>query len=128
MEFVQRHKFERLGVFPFSLESDTPAAELPGRVPDDVMLGRRDRLMDVQQQIAFEWNESRVGRTLDVLLDRPVEDADDVWIGRTYADAPDVDSVVYVTGAGLTAGQIVPCEIVTYREYDLVAAAVAAAY
>ncbi len=57
-----------------------------------------------------------------MLLDRPVPDEKNAWIGRAYADAPDVDGVVYVTGEGLKAGQIVPCEIVATSEYDLVAA------
>jgi ribosomal protein S12 methylthiotransferase len=62
------------------------------------------------------------GKQFDVLLDAPVPGERDVWIGRSYADAPDVDGLVYVTGKRLAAGQIVPCEIVASREYDLVAA------
>jgi ribosomal protein S12 methylthiotransferase len=60
---------------------------------------------------------------MDVILDAPVPQQPDVWIGRSQADAPDVDGLVYVTGKRLSAGQIVPCEIVTARGYDLVAAA-----
>ena len=63
--------------------------------------------MAVQQEIAFAWNEAQVGRRLDVLIDRAVPGEKDAWIGRSYADAPDVDGVVYVTGRGLKAGQIV---------------------
>lgn len=79
--------------------------------------------MEVQQQAAFEFRESLVGRTLDVLLDVPVEGERDVWIGRTYADAPDVDGVTFVTGKKLQAGKIVPTEIVAAQGYDLVGAA-----
>jgi ribosomal protein S12 methylthiotransferase len=61
---------------------------------------------------------------MDVLIDRQVPGQKDAWIGRGHADAPDVDGVVYVTGKKLAAGKIVPCEIVTTSEYDLVAAAV----
>ncbi|HEX3659270.1 MAG TPA: 30S ribosomal protein S12 methylthiotransferase RimO [Pirellulales bacterium] len=122
-EFVAQQRFERLGVFTYSLEPDTPAARLDGHLPDEVKAERRERLMAVQQEIAFQWNERQIGRQLDVLLDAPLPEAKDAWIGRSYADAPDVDSVVYVTGKKLRSGQIVPCEVVASREYDLVAAA-----
>ncbi|HEY5314690.1 MAG TPA: 30S ribosomal protein S12 methylthiotransferase RimO [Pirellulales bacterium] len=123
-EFVVQQRFERLGVFTYSLEPDTPAARLDGHLPDEIKSERRERLMAVQQEIAFEWNERQIGRQLDVLLDVPLPEAKDAWIGRSYADAPDVDSVVYVTGKKLRSGQFVPCEVVASQEYDLVAAAV----
>ena len=63
--------------------------------------------MAVQQEIAFEWNESHQGRRVDVLLDRDVPGERNAWIGRSYADAPDVDGVVYVTGQNLRAGKLV---------------------
>jgi ribosomal protein S12 methylthiotransferase len=122
VEFVAEQKFERAGVFTYSLEPDTPAAKLPDHAPTEVMEVRREQLMAVQQEIAFEWNAQQIGRQLDVLLDARVPGERDVWIGRSYADAPDVDGLVYVTGKHLAAGQIVPCEIVASREYDLVAA------
>ncbi len=124
VEFVEQQKFERLGVFTYSLESDTPAARLPDHLPEEVKNERRDRLMAVQQEIAFRWNESQLGRRVDVLIDRALPEQKNVWLGRSYADAPDVDGVVYVSGKKLKAGQIVPCEIVQTAEYDLVAAAV----
>jgi ribosomal protein S12 methylthiotransferase len=123
-EFIERQRFERVGVFTYSLEPDTPAANLPGHLPEEVKNERRDRLMEIQQQVAFERNERLVGQQFDVLLDQPLPDQADVWIGRTYADAPDVDALVYVTGEGLSDGQIVPCEVVAFQEYDLVAAPV----
>ena len=73
---------------------------------------RRERLMAVQQEVAFAWNEAQIGRQLDVLIDSAVPGEKNAWIGRSYADAPDVDGVVYVTGEELAAGAIVPCEIV----------------
>jgi ribosomal protein S12 methylthiotransferase len=125
VEFVERHKFERMGVFTYSLEPDTPAANLPDHVPAEVMETRRARLMEVQQRIAFAVLESQVGRTLDVILDQPVPGERNVWIGRSGADAPDVDGLVFVTGDQhkLRAGDIVPCEIVATQDYDLVAVA-----
>jgi ribosomal protein S12 methylthiotransferase len=122
-EFVAEQQFERLGVFTYSFEPDTPAARLPDHVPDDVKEDRRGRLMAVQQDVAFRWNAAQIGRQFDVVLDGPVPGERNAWIGRSYADAPDVDGVVYVTGDKLAAGKIVPCEIVASREYDLIGAA-----
>jgi ribosomal protein S12 methylthiotransferase len=126
VEFVREQRFERLGVFTYSLEPDTPAARLPDRVPEEVMHARRNRLMAEQQKIAFTWNDAQIGRRLDVLVDAAVPDEKNAWVGRSYADAPDVDGVVFVTGEGLRAGDLVPCEIVARNGYDLVAAAVGA--
>jgi ribosomal protein S12 methylthiotransferase len=124
--FVREQRFERLGVFTYSLEPDTPAALLPGPVPEDVMAQRRDRLMAIQQEIAFARNEEQLGQRIEVIVDRPVPDEDNVWIGRSPADAPDVDALVYVTGnkRRLKPGSIVVCEVVGYRDYDLIAVAV----
>ena len=124
VEFVRRQRFERLGVFTYSFEPDTPAARLPDHLPEDVKEERRERLMAVQQEAAFAWNETQLGRQLDVLIDRAVPGESRAWIGRSYADAPDVDGVVYVTGKKLKPGQIVPCEIVASEGYDLVGVAV----
>jgi ribosomal protein S12 methylthiotransferase len=117
-------KFERVGVFTYSFESDTPAARLPDHLPEEVKESRREQLMQSQQEIAFEWNAAQVGKRWDVLLDRPVPNEKGAWIGRAFADAPDIDGAVFVTGRKLKAGQIVPCEIVATSEYDLVAVAV----
>lgn len=123
-EFVAEQRFERLGVFTYSFEPDTPAAKLPDQLPEDVKNDRRDRLMEVQQQVAFDWTESQIGRQVDVLIDAAEPEQEGVWIGRSYADAPDVDGVVYVTGEDLAVGKIVACEIVATSDYDLVAAAI----
>jgi ribosomal protein S12 methylthiotransferase len=122
VDFVEEQRFERLGVFTYSFEPDTPAAKLPDHVPAEVMESRREKLMAVQQEIAFARNARQIGRQMEVLIDAPVPGEKDVWIGRSYADAPDVDGVVYVTGSGLRTGLIAPCEIVASREYDLVGA------
>ena len=124
-DFVQRHRFERMGVFTYSFEPDTPAARLDGQVDDAVKENRRQRLMEIQQQIAFEFNQQQVGRTIPVILDAPVPDQDAVWIGRTPFDAPDIDGCVYVTEGDrpLAAGQIVPVEMVASHHYDLVGVA-----
>lgn len=124
LEFVRRQRFERLGAFAFCNEPGTAAAELDGHLPDDVKQSRRDRLMAAQQEIAFEWNASQVGQQLDVIIDRRVPGEPNAYIGRSYADAPEVDGQVYVTGDALSPGQIVACEIVATEGYDLIGVAI----
>ena len=124
MNFVRAQRFERLGVFSYSFEPDTPAARLPDHLSEEVKEARRERLMAVQQEVAFEWNQAQIGRQVDVLIDRGVPGEKTAWIGRGHADAPDVDGVVYVTGQNLRPGKIVRCEIVATSDYDLVGVAV----
>ncbi|HEX3998351.1 MAG TPA: 30S ribosomal protein S12 methylthiotransferase RimO [Pirellulales bacterium] len=121
---IAERRFQRLGVFTYSFEAGTPSARLDGHLPDDVKEARREAVMAAQQEVAFAWNEEQLGQQREVLLDAPVPNEPNVWVGRTYAEAPDIDGVVYVTGEGLQAGQIVPCEIVATSEYDLIAAPV----
>jgi ribosomal protein S12 methylthiotransferase len=123
-EFVAEQRFERLGVFTYSLEPDTPAAKLPDHLPEEIKAQRRQRLMEVQQQVAFDFNDSQLGQTLDVLIDRPVPGESEAFVGRSHADAPDIDSLVFVTGTDLRPGQFVPTEIVASQGYDLVGVAV----
>lgn len=121
VEFVRQQRFERLGAFAFCPEPGTPAYDMEGQVPEVARGKRRDRLLAVQQEIAWAWNEAQKGRRMDVIIDRNLPDQAGVSIGRTYADAPEVDGVVYVTGEDLQVGQIVACEIVAAKAYDLVA-------
>ncbi len=125
-EFVEQQKFERMGVFTYSYEGDTPSAKLPDHVDLETMERRRNQLMEIQQKIAFEYNAGCIGKTMDVIIDGPVPNQKKVWIGRTKADAPDVDSLVFVTESDqhLQTGQIVPVEMVDFAEYDLVGVAV----
>lgn len=126
-DFVAQQRFERLGVFTYSFEPDTPAAKLEGHLSEEVKTDRRARLMAVQQAAAFDWTAAQLGKQIDVILDQPVADERNVWIGRSRADAPDVDAVVYVTGdkkQKLVAGKFTRCEIVASHGYDLVAVAV----
>ncbi len=124
VEFARRWRFERVGVFTYSLEPDTPAARLDGHLPEEEKTARRDELMLAQQAIAHDHARRQVGRILDVIVDRPSGEREDVWIGRTRCDAPDIDCVVYVTAPGTSAarpltGRIVPVEIVASTGYDL---------
>jgi ribosomal protein S12 methylthiotransferase len=124
LDFVKRRRFERLGAFAYCDEPGTPATQLDGQVPEEVKQARRDRLMAVQQEIAFAWNASQVGKSLDVVIDRCISPEDNAYVGRSYADAPEVDGQVYVTGENLAAGQIVACEVVAAKDYDLIAVVV----
>jgi ribosomal protein S12 methylthiotransferase len=124
--FVAETQFERLGVFTYSIEPDTPAAKLEGHLPERVKKERRNRLMAIQQANAFQWCAKQVGSKLPVLIDKAVEGAQRAWLGRSYADAPDVDAVVYVTELPdhpIRAGDLVDCEIVSSKDYDLVGVA-----
>ncbi|MEM6688320.1 MAG: 30S ribosomal protein S12 methylthiotransferase RimO [Planctomycetota bacterium] len=125
-DFVQTQGFEHLGVFTYSVEPDTPAARMKNRVPEKVARKRMERVMAVQQQQAFSWNQSLVGSRQDVIIDAPLEEQPGVWLGRTYAQAPDIDGIVYVSEVErkLSVGDLVPCEIVSSTGYDLVAAAI----
>ncbi len=120
-EFVEEAQFERMGVFPYSLEPDTPAAKLEGHLPESVKNARRDELMAIQQQIAFDYGDTLVGNEIDVLIDEQVEDG--LWRGRGYMDAPEIDGEVFVTGEDLQPGMFVPVEIVERRDYDLIGVA-----
>ncbi|MCA9215826.1 MAG: 30S ribosomal protein S12 methylthiotransferase RimO, partial [Planctomycetales bacterium] len=122
--FVKQQRFERMGVFQYSLEPDTPAAQLPDQVSQQVMEARQGRLMEVQQEIAFSWNNEQIGQQIRVIIDGPVPDEPTAWIGRSFADAPDVDGLVFVTGEHVRPGDIVECEVVASRGYDLIAVAI----
>jgi ribosomal protein S12 methylthiotransferase len=120
LDFVNRRRFERLGVFAYCDEPDTPAARLDGHLPEEVKQARRDRIMAAQQEIAFAWNASQVGRRIEVMIDRCISIEQNAYVGRSWADAPEADGQVYVTGENLIPGTIVPCEIVAAKEYDLI--------
>ncbi len=129
-EFVEQQQFERLGVFTYSYEDDTPSARLPDHVDQAVMDDRRQRLMQIQQGISQRRNASLVGTTIQCIIDQPVPDQPShqprAWVARSRFDAPDVDALVFVTenDAGLTPGDLVDCEVVQAQDYDLIAVAV----
>jgi ribosomal protein S12 methylthiotransferase len=120
--FVEQQRFAHMGVFIYSYEPDTPAARLPDQIAEEVKAARRERLMAAQQPLVFARNQAQVGQRREVIIDQPVEGERNVWIGRTPGDAPDVDGIVYVTGGRhrLRTGALVPCDIVTTRDYDLI--------
>jgi ribosomal protein S12 methylthiotransferase len=121
-DFVDQTRFERMGVFTYSLEPGTPAVKLDGHLPEEEKNARRDRLMGLQQEIAFEYGDSLVGYELDVLIDEKVDD--ETWVGRSFADAPEIDGSVFVKGTDLATGTFVPVQIEARQDYDLVGSAV----
>lgn len=120
-KFVQKNKFDRLGVFTYSQEEGTPAAEMQEQIPEEIRESRRDTIMELQQQIAFEKSASLVGREMDVIVDGYLPE-DEVYICRTYMDAPDVDGYVFVaTDWQLMSGDFIKVKITGSEEYDLTA-------
>ncbi len=124
-DFVRDAEFERMGVFTYSLEPDTPAAKLPDHVSQQVMDQRREQLMAIQKDISLAWNQRQLGYQMDVMIDRPHPEQPGVWLGRTFADAPDIDGLVFVTSESeLANGQIASVEMVAAEAYDLIGVAV----
>jgi len=116
--FVREMRFDRLGVFTYSAEEDTPAARLPDQVPDDVKEYRANVIMELQREIAKERNGRHVGQVLDVLIER-YDGRNDVFVGRTQFDAPEIDGEVFVSGCRPEIGSIVPVRITHSFEFDL---------
>ncbi len=122
LDFVAEVRFDRVGAFTFSPEEGTPAAELPGALPEEVKVERYERLMALQQGISRQINDAQVGRTLDVLLEGQ---GDGLSVGRSYRDAPEIDGMVILTGE-LPVGSMLPVRITGAMEYDLLGESAAA--
>lgn len=120
MDFVNEMEFERLGVFAYSAEEDTPAFSYPDQVPQEVKEERREEIMELQQDIAFEHCEKMVGRILTVMIEGKVAD-ESAYVGRTYMDAPNVDGLIFVNGEmELMSGDFVKVKVTGAAEYDLI--------
>ncbi len=135
--FVDEMEFDRLGVFTYSAEEGTPAAEMEGQVDEEVKIARRNEIMELQQEISAEKAEGRIGKVYEVLVEGTVpsdsvngeafasirevnEDGRKVYIGRTYMDAPDVDGQVFFeSDYEIMSGELVEVEIIASDEYDL---------
>ncbi len=116
MSFVEDLRFDRVGVFTYSHEVGTPGADLPGQVADEVKEARRELLMETQQPISLQRNQTFVGHTLPVLVEGY---GDGLSVGRSYRDAPEIDGLVIVEGE-LPVGEIVPVRVTGAMVYDLV--------
>ena len=113
-------EFDRLGVFPYSQEEDTPAALMEEQIEEEVKASRRDELMELQQEIAFEKAEAMVGRVLMVMIEGKVAD-EDTYVARTYRDAPNVDGYLFLnSSANLMTGDLVKVLVTDANEYDLI--------
>lgn len=121
--FVRELKFDRLGVFTYSQEEDTPAARLPNQLPEEVKEWRANTLMEVQREITREQSGKYVGKTLDVLIER-YDGRSDVYIGRSQYDAPEIDGEVFVSQGRPEIGQMLQVKITHAYEYDLSGVAV----
>jgi len=117
-DFVREMQFDRLGVFTYSKEEDTPAARLPDHVPDDVKEYRAAALMEVQRQVSKENAAKRIGQVIDVLVER-YDGRSDVYVGRSPYDAPEVDGEVFITGCRPEIGSIQRVRITHAFEFDL---------
>lgn len=118
-EFLKRAMLDRVGVFSYSQEEDTPAAGFEGQLADSVKDARRDELMEIQRGISLEKNRARLGSVLEVLCEG-YDDSCFMYYGRSYADSIDVDSRVYFAAEDEVAvGSFVTVEILDCDEYDL---------
>ncbi|WP_029067378.1 30S ribosomal protein S12 methylthiotransferase RimO [Lachnobacterium bovis] len=120
LEFVNKFEFDRLGAFTYSPEEGTPAASYEDQIPEDVKKDYQLDIMELQEEISFEKNEKMVGKVLDAFIEGKVAD-ENVYIGRTYRDAPGVDGYIFVdTDKELMSGDMVKVKVTGAYEYDLI--------
>ena len=120
MDFVDKTEFDRLGVFTYSREEGTPAHDFAGQISEEIMEERRSEIMELQQEISFALAEDMVGRELTAFVEGKVVD-EDVYISRTYRDAPDVDGYLFIqTTRELMSGDFVKVKVTGAHEYDLI--------
>ena len=122
VKFVSDFGFDMMGVFPYSAEPGTPMGRMEAQLPDTVKQARVEDLMLAQQQVAFARAEHMKGQSLEVLIDRPAGcDEEDGYVARSGAQAPDIDSVVFVRARNLHPGQLLNVKVTDYQAYDLIA-------
>lgn len=119
LEFIDTMEFDRLGVFTYSPEEDTPAASFENQIPEEVKLDRKDELMEMQQEVAFDLAKEMEGRELAVMVEGKVAD-ENAYVARTYKDAPGVDGYLFInTDETLVSGDFVRVRVTGAHEYDL---------
>jgi ribosomal protein S12 methylthiotransferase len=123
-DFVQQARFERAGVFPYSLEPGTPAARLPDHLSEQEKAERRDHLMALQQEVAFAWARDQVGKEIEAIVDGPDPEMPGLVLARGPADAPEIDAAVRIKGKNLRPGNLVQARITGADGYDLAARAI----
>lgn len=124
LDFVDEMEFDRLGVFAYSPEENTPAAEFEHQIDDSVKENRRYEIMELQQEIAFEKSDAMIGRELVAIIEGKVAD-ENAFVGRTYMDAPGVDGYIFVNSdEELMTGDLVKVRVTAASEYDLIGEAI----
>lgn len=120
MDFIDEMEFDRLGVFAYSQEDGTPAARMEDQVPDEIKEARRDALMELQQEIAFDLAEDKVGEEMWVMVEGQVS-GEDAYVSRTYGDAPEVDGYLFIqTTEMLMSGDFAKVKVTGAIDYDLI--------
>ena len=120
MEFVDTMEFDRLGVFTYSPEENTPAAVMKAQISEEIKEDRKAELMELQQEVSLERGNSRIGQVLLVMIEGKVAD-ENAYVGRTYADAPNVDGYIFVQSPEmLMSGDFVKVRVTGALEYDLI--------
>lgn len=120
MEFVDEMEFDRLGVFTYSPEEDTKAAEMSDQIPEEVKQERQAELMELQQNIVFDQAEDMIGQEVLVMIEGKVAD-ENAYVGRTYKDAPNVDGLIFInTDEELMSGDFAKVKVTGALEYDLI--------
>ena len=120
MEFVDEMEFDRLGVFTYSPEEDTPAAEMSDQISEEVKEDRQAELMELQQDIVFDQAEDMIGQEVLVMIEGKVAD-ENAYVGRTYKDAPNVDGLIFInTDEELMSGDFAKVKVTGALEYDLI--------
>lgn len=120
MDFIDEMEFDRLGVFTYSQEEDTPAASMPDQIDEETKLDWQEELMELQQEIAFDKAQDMVGRIVTAMVEGKVAD-ENAYVARTYGDAPNVDGLLFInTDEVLMSGDFVRARITGAAEYDLI--------
>lgn len=121
LSFIKELRFDRLGVFTYSKEEDTPAALLKPQIKASIKKKRQKELMELQQSIAFELCNSHIGRVFEVIIEGRIADKDNVYVGRTYMDGPKVDGYIFINSEDdLMSGDIILAKVTGANNYDLI--------
>ena len=120
LDFVNEMEFDRLGVFTYSQEEDTPAADMPEQISEEVKNDRQAEIMELQQEIAFDLAEDMIGREIIVMVEGKVAD-ENAYVGRTYMDAPNVDGLIFIDAEEeMVSGDFARVRVTGALEYDLI--------
>ena len=120
LQFISKHKFDRVGCFKYSPEENTPGGKITEQIEDEVKQFRHDALMEVQQNISLQKHKAFIGKTIDVLVEGLSEETDLLLQGRSSQQAPDIDGVVLINDGQANIGDMVKVRITDSMEYDLI--------